>query len=294
MNKQVIAMGFFDGVHLGHQAVIKKAAELAKERNLELSVLTYDPHPSIVFSNNTDFKYLSLKEEKEEMLEHLEVKNLFYLKLEKNFSLIDGQSFVDNVLLKLNPAIVIAGFNHYYGVPKSESNMQNLPKFAKETFEVITVNEFQNQNQKVSSTEIRELIKLNKIDNANKLLGFNYFVQGEVIHGNARGRTLDFPTINVQVAKNKLIPNEGVYVTITEINGKQFKSMTSIGNNPTFSTNDPVTIETNIFDFNKNIYGQKVRIYFIDFLRSQIKFNDVDELIKQLKKDQIITKNFLK
>lgn len=293
-SKSVLAMGFFDGVHKGHQKVIETAKQKAKELNLPLYVLTYDPHPSVLFGEQINYHLLSPNELRDEMLKNLGVDEVFVLNFTSRLAKLKPQEFTDEVIMQFNPKVVVAGFDHTYGSDKAEANMEKLADYAKDRFAVEVVDELANAQAKISSTAIRNALKTNDLKQANELLGYDYITTGIVVRGDARGRLLGYPTANIYNRNQQLLPAEGVYAVQIEIAKKRYAGMASIGRNITFEENRPITVEVNIFDFNDEIYGEKVKVYWQHFLRLEKKFDSVDDLIIQLKKDEQASKELLK
>jgi riboflavin kinase/FMN adenylyltransferase len=291
---QVIVLGFFDGLHLGHQQVINTAKKIAQDNGIPLGLLTYYPHPSLVFGNDSEFQYLTDKKERESEFERLGVDNLYFLEMTQDFSNIDGQTFVDQILMPLNPRTVVAGFDHTYGAPNTTADMQHLTDFSKGRFEVIIVEEQQDNSQKISSTNIRKALSVGDLDTVTTMLGRYYTNRGKVIHGDARGRLLGYPTLNVQVAKDHKIPGNGVYITQVKIEGDDniYQSMTSVGTNPTFEPGRPITVEVHVLNFDQDVYGKVATVTWIKKLRDQEKFDSAESLIEQLRVDETNTWNY--
>ncbi|WDT66736.1 bifunctional riboflavin kinase/FAD synthetase [Companilactobacillus crustorum] len=281
----VLIMGFFDGVHLGHQKVIKTGVNLAKKHNLKSVLLTFDRSPRTVYQHEEDFKYLSTNERKAELLEALGIDYLYFVEFSDSFAKLKPQEFVDQYMINLQAKYVVAGFDYTYG-KKDIANMATLPNYSREQFTTVMVPEQIIDDQKIGSSAIKDFITHGKIEEANKFLGYIYQNQGVVIHGLQRGRTLGYPTANLSVDGNQLIPSIGVYATRIKVGNNWYKAMTSVGYNVTFKENTGVTIETNIFDFDQDIYGQKVQLEWVKYLRGEVKFDDADGLVKQLKLDK--------
>ena len=281
----VLIMGFFDGVHLGHQKVIKTGVRLAKEHNLKSVLLTFDRSPRTVYQHETNFKYLSTRSRKAQLVEGLGVDYLYFVKFTPDFAHLKPQEFVDQYMIDLKAKYVVAGFDYTYG-KKDVANMANLPNYSKGNFETVMVPEQLINDQKIGSSAIKEFITSDKISEANKFLGYNYQNRGKVIHGLQRGRTLGYPTANIAVDGDQLIPSIGVYATKIKVAGVWYNSMTSVGYNVTFKENTGITIESNIFDFNQDIYGQPVVIEWVKYLRGEVKFDGAEGLIKQLELDK--------
>ncbi len=291
--RQVVAMGFFDGVHLGHQAVIKRAKAEADALGVPLAVLTYDPHPSVAFKALTEpLKYLTVVKQKAQLLETLGVSEMYKMQFTSQLAGLSPQVFVDEVLMQLNPVAVVAGFDHLYGSDKNQANMANLAIYAKARFDVITVPEFDDLGLKIGSSKIRSALCVGDMQTVNRQLGRIYHTTGIVVHGEARGRELGFPTANVLTPELEWLPGIGIYAVKISIAGQWHIGMASIGRNVTFGDNRPITVEINILDFNQAIYGEDVTVAWHHHLRGEVKFNQVDDLITQLEKDKVATRTY--
>lgn len=290
-SKIVLALGFFDGVHLGHQHLISVAREIANQKSLPLVVLTFDKHPSEVYAKNHNFIYIDSLKEKANKMAKLNVDYLAVLEFTKSFSQISGQDFVDNVIVKLQADTVVAGFDYTYG-PKDKANMSHLPEFAKGRFEIVKVAKQTFDGKKIGSTEIRKAITDGKMELAYDLLGHHYVMSGTVGHGKRNGHKLGFPTANLVWNDKKAIPKVGVYATKTKVNGKWYTSMTSVGYNVTIGQERKIYIESNIFDFDEDIYDQPIEIKWYKYTRGEIKFDSLDALKEQLNKDQQEIKSY--
>lgn len=282
--KIVLALGFFDGLHRGHQALIKHAKEIADQKGLPLGVMTFNHHPKEIYQNDKTFVYLNTLKEKEAKLTQLNVDYLFVTNFDKKFSKLKPQEFIDDVLIKLNIDTAVVGFDYTYG-PKDIANIDNLPKFVKGRFDIVVEPKHMKADEKVGSTTIRHAIEVGKIELANDLLGEPYTTSGVIVKGYRRGHQIGFPTANLQVEGNKVIPAEGVYATRTLIDDKWYDSMTSVGYNDTFE-NKELTIETHLFGFDEEAYGKPMTIAWYKYMRGNIKFSGIPELSAQLKKDQ--------
>lgn len=291
----VLAMGFFDGVHRGHQKVIRTAKELANERHQPLAVLTYDKLPAIVFKMmEQPVRYLTPLKTKISLFQQLGVDIAYVMNFTSDVAELAPQEFVDQVLTALNPSMVVAGFDHTYG-PADIANMALLPTYVNGRFDIYTVNKLSEGavDEKVSSTNIRKLVDEGQIGQANQLLGYEYTTTGIIVHGFARGRTFGFPTANVHWYENERIPAVGVYAVRMKVQGRWVDGMASVGFNETFGQNKRMTIEINLFNFNHHIYGEHVTVQWVQRLRDEVKFSSVQELINQLKKDQTTSEQIL-
>jgi len=289
----VLAMGFFDGVHRGHQAVINRARTIADERGLALAVLTYDHHPALVYQKLTPERnrYLTVNARKMALFEQLGVDIVYQVNFASQFAAQTPQEFVDHYLIGLHAAVVVAGYDHTYG-PKDVATMDKLPKYAQNRFEIVVVGEKELQSKKIGSSRIRHNLDQGDLKTVNDLLGYRYQTTGTVMHGEARGRTLGFPTANVSHDAQYWLPGIGVYVTRVKVNGKWYQAMTSIGRNVTFGEGRPVTVEAYLLDFKQAIYGEIVTVEWDYRLRGEIKFDSVAGLIQQLNQDAKDTKAY--
>lgn len=230
---------------------------------------------------------------KAELVEQLGVDELYFVEFSTDFASLKPQEFVDQYMIALKAKYVVAGFDYTYG-KKDIANMQTLSQYARDQFQTVTVPEQIINDQKIGSSAIKEFILHDQIATANQFLGYNYQNQGIVVHGLQRGRTLGYPTANLAVDNCQLIPSIGVYATRLKVNGVWHNSMTSVGYNVTFKENTGVTIETNIFDFDEDIYDQPVELEWVDYLRGEVKFDGAQGLIKQLELDKTNALKILK
>lgn len=291
----VLALGFFDGVHRGHQEVIKRAIEKGKSLGVKVAVMTFDRHPKIIFQNidGEKFKYLTMLDEKLEHFKNLGVDIAYVVKFDENLAYLSPQDFIDKYVVGLHAICVVAGQDYTYG-KHDIANMDTISDFAKGRFEIITVDHLQRNNQKISSTQIRKDLDSGNVEAANLLLGYQYENHGTVEHGFKRGRKIGFPTLNVSIPKNERILGEGVYAVKVKIDkdNSWYEGMASIGHNETFSDDLEKTVEINLFNFDKSVYGEKVIVKWYKFLREMVKFDSVEELIDQLNKDKRDTEVF--
>lgn len=289
----VLALGFFDGVHRGHKEVISTAKNIAEENNMKLAVMTFNHHPAVVFQkvDHKKMKYITTIEQKEERMSALGVDYLYVIEFTSSFAGLSPQDFVDEYMVGLHAKFVVAGFDYTYG-KKDVANMTVLPEYAKGRFEVVEVKKLSDNEEKVSSTAIRECMKIGDMEAANKLLGYAYETTGTVVHGDKRGRLLGFPTANIKVPSYSLLPTGGVYVVKIKVADTWYMGMAQIGYNITFESNRPMTIEVNILDFTDDIYGEQVSVEWLHFLRGEKKFENVEGLISQLKQDELDTRKY--
>ncbi|WP_404409244.1 bifunctional riboflavin kinase/FAD synthetase [Jeotgalibacillus malaysiensis] len=283
-----IALGFFDGVHLGHQKVIGAALDYARENGVKSAVMTFDPHPSVVLSaKKSNVQYLSTLEQKIKKIEALGIDYVLVVRFTSAFASLEPQEFVDQYLIGLNAVHITAGFDYSYG-KFGRGKMETLPFHARGKFTSTTVEKQTDDNEKISSTRIRELLSAGNTNKAAALLGSSYETEGLVVHGEKRGRKIGFPTANIETLNNLLIPSPGVYAVKLKVNDIWHDGICNVGYKPTF--NDPdhaqLSVEVHLFEFDESIYGENVLVQWLDRIRSEKKFNGVDELIAQIEKDK--------
>lgn len=291
----VLVLGFFDGIHKGHQAVIQKGKQIAESRGLKLAVMTFNQHPSIVFKKiqPDNMKYLTSLEQKEQLMAEQGVDILYIVEFTSAFAHLAPQDFVDQYIVGLHAKVAVSGFDYTYG-PKDIADVAHLPEYARERFDIITVSKKELDGYKISSTRIRELMEAGAMDEVAELLGYIYEIDGTVVHGDARGRLLGFPTANIKVKSTVRLPKEGVYAVELRIGDTWHVGMGSIGHNDTFGAGRDLTVEVYILDFHEDIYGEQVSVRWNHFLRDQVAFDGAEGLIKQLKQDEQDTADYFK
>lgn len=293
-NATIVTIGTFDGVHIGHQKIIKRLVDIAHKKHLNSVVLTFFPHPRMVLQNNNDIKLLNTIEERETILSDLGLDYLVVKTFTKEFANLSAEEFVKNILVdKLNAKHIIIGYDHRFGKGRS-ANIDDLKSFGKQyDFEVEEISVQDIEDVSVSSTKIRNALNDGDILTANTYLGYGFYITGKVVKGKGLGRKIGFPTANIEIAEDyKLIPKNGVYVIKTSIENKLVYGMMNIGMNPTVNGTKK-TIEAHFFNFNNDIYNQTLKIEFVARLRDEQKFESVELLKKQLKLDEKNAKVFI-
>ncbi|WEV44372.1 riboflavin biosynthesis protein RibF [Lactobacillus sp. ESL0684] len=288
--KIVLALGFFDGVHRGHQQLIKTAKQAAAAQDLPLAVMTFDRHPKEVYQH-ASVTYIDNLAEKAYKMAHLGVDYLLVIHFNAGFSNLSAQEFVDQIIVKLQATTVVAGFDYTYG-PKKIANMANFPKYAKGRFKIIEIPKQSYDGEKIGSTEIKKAITSGQMELVTKLLGWHYIMSGVVGHGLRNGHKLGYPTVNLVWQDSKVIPKVGVYATKTKVAGKWYDSMTSVGYNVTINDSKQIFIESNLFNFDQEIYGQEIVIKWYKYTRGEIKFADLAGLKKQMAQDEVQIKTY--
>jgi riboflavin kinase / FMN adenylyltransferase len=292
----VITIGNFDGVHLGHQALFHEVIEKADAINGTSIVMTFEPHPVRVLKQNGHLSLITVYEQKIELIENSGVDVLICVPFTKEFAAISAKNFVQDVLFKsIGMKAIVVGKDYTFGRNR-EGDIDLLKTYAKDLgFEVIVADWIQTSKNwpgRISSTRTRELVMAGKVDEAQKLLGRYYQISGKVTSGRNRGgRLLGFPTANV-LLQNELCPKNGIYAVMVECSGKIYQGVANIGFSPTFDDHI-FSVEVHILDFNKNIYGQKIRINFVQRIRGEKKFSSIPELSDQIKKDIVRARNIL-
>jgi riboflavin kinase / FMN adenylyltransferase len=293
----VISIGTFDGVHGAHRQILNRVIELAKKSNARSFIVTFHPHPQEVLKNKTpDIKLLSTTDEKIKLFEKIGIDNVLIITFTMEFSKTNAKDFYkDLIYSKVGISDLVVGFDHVFGRNR-EGDFSTLQELGKElNFKVHKVEEIDIDNIKVSSTKIRHLLAEGDIELANSLLGHEYGLEGVVVQGDKSGRTLGYPTANLEaVSVNKQIPADGVYCVRVEAGGEQFFGMMNIGYRPTLTEGINKIMEVNIFDFSRNLYGKKIYVNFLKRLRSEIKFNSKEELLIRLHQDKEESLNYLK
>ena len=284
----IITIGTFDGVHLGHQKILKKLNIEAENNGLESSVLTFFPHPRTVLNPNSSLKLINTIEERISLFKKSKIDNLIVHPFTKEFSELDSEDYVKNILVdQLKAKIVLIGYDHKFGKNRT-ADINNLKEYGiKYNFEVIEIKAEEINDIAISSTKIRNSIEEGDIQLTNSYLGYEFSFFGKVVKGNSIGKTLGFPTANIKIGSDlKLIPKNGVYLISTIINQKIIFGMMNIGIKPTTNENTK-SIEVNLFDFNQDLYDTNITIYIKQFLREEIKFDSLNELKLQIEKDKI-------
>lgn len=284
----VITVGSFDGVHLGHRAVINQLNALAESVQGESVIFTFSPHPVKVLAPERDFVLLTTIEEKIELFRDAGINHLVLFPFTKEFSTLSYQDFVSQVLIdQLHLHTLLVGYDHTMGRNK-EGDFEHLKKLGKKlNFNVVQQTKITLSDTQLSSTTIRNLLTSGKLLEASKLLGYPYLLSGTVVHGQQLGNKLGFPTANILPPDNKFIPGNGVYAITINYEGTFYKGMMNIGVRPTIDdTASTPVIEAHLFDFSGDLYGKYIRIHIVRKLRDEYKFESVDALRAQLKKDK--------
>ena len=283
-----VTIGTFDGLHLGHQSILNVLKKIANEKNLESTVVSFDPHPRTVVSNNHDVKILTMVDEKEEILKSLKIDNYYLINFTEDFSHQTSEEFVKNFIVdRFDAKHVVVGHDHRFGRDRvgdstALSDLGNQYGFGVTSVDAVKVND-----EIVSSSKIRSSLLEGDVEKANSFLGRSYSMRGEVVIGAQRGRILGFPTANLQLGNpDKLVPQNGVYAVGCELNDENLFGVMNIGFRPTFTDKKELVPEVHLFNFNRDIYGEILKVKFMKRIRAEKKFESKEELINQIEADK--------
>lgn len=289
----VATIGSFDGIHLGHQELIKETVKISIRKKLKSAVITFDPHP-LTITNKTKHLNISTISDKFNMIEKFNIDFLIIIKFDEIFSKISKNDFVNKYLLNINVKDVVVGSDFKFGY-KGEGKAFEISTLSNNLITTKIIKIIKVDNEKIGSSKIIKLLNEGNIEQVNNLLGYNYSFSGYVIKGKQIGRTIGFPTANINNDDVKKMLKTGVYGVNVYYNDNVYLGMMNIGHNPTCNFTNDLSIEINLFDVNKDLYNQTLKIEVFCFIRDELKFNNVDELIAQLEKDKknIINKNLI-
>ena len=283
----VLVLGYFDGLHKGHQALFAEARKIASDKNLKIAVLTFTESPKLTFVRYQPSLMLHLTslEDRLQQLENLGVDYLYLIDFTSQFARNTAKQFVEKYISRLKAKAVVAGFDYHFGSDRYSA--EDLEKLF--DGQIIVVPSVNLNGSKISSTRIRETILAGNVAESNQLLGYSLSTCGIVVHGNARGRTIGYPTANLAPLDRVILPADGVYVVDVEHDGQIYRGMASVGKNVTFE-GDELRFEVNFLDFSQDIYGDTIRIFWLEKIRDMVKFDNVAELVKQLQVDEKIAR----
>ncbi|WP_040286822.1 bifunctional riboflavin kinase/FAD synthetase [Sporosarcina koreensis] len=290
-----LAIGFFDGLHSGHQAVIGEAVRKAKNDGLQPAVMTFDPHPSHLFSKGPEkIGYITPLREKQRLLAEMGIDTLFIVTFDSTLAGLTPEQFVEVILKKLNVRHVTAGFDFTFG-RQGKGTMADMQELGRGFFTATTVGEVADSEEKVSSTRIRKLLADGEVAETARLLGRPFRSVGTVTGGDKRGRLLGFPTANIIPEDDLIVPKNGVYAVRFTVDGTGYNGVCNIGVKPTFDKPEQArkTIEVNVFDFDGDLYGREAAVDWIRFIRAERKFDSIDELKQQISSDKETAKKIL-
>ncbi len=292
--KTIVTLGTFDGMHIGHQAILNKLKLQKKIYGYETLVLTFFPHPRMVLKTDHQISLLNTINERVKLIDHFGIDHLVVQEFTQDFANLSAEEFVKTILVdQFNIGKIIIGYDHRFGKNRS-ADIHDLIEFGKKYhFDVEQISAEELNDVSVSSTKIRNALNVGNVALAKTYLGYPYMVSGTVVSGKQLGRTIGYPTANIQVAEDyKLIPAIGVYVVGVTVKGKDYYGMFSVGTNPTVGGTEK-TVEVYIFDFNDTIYDEEITVRFLTKIRDEEHFGSLDLLIEALKNDEVFSRNFL-
>ena len=282
----VVALGNFDGIHKGHKSLIETAVKKSREKNVKSAVFTFQEHPRNVIAGKTVVRNIVYPDVKMELIRELGVDYVFSIPFDDYMMHQSPEAFVKEVMLGRFQAVgAVCGSNFTYGYKAGGNSETLIDAGRKYGFDVMVMSMVRDQHDIVSSTLIRQCIEAGDMERAGELLGRCYSIRGTIVRGNQLGRTIGFPTCNISVDETMVTPPNGVYFTTCLLDGKRYSGVTNVGNKPTVG-NYGKNIEMNVFDFNQDVYGHTIEIFFLKKHRDEVKFNGLDELGKQLDKDR--------
>jgi len=291
----VVTSGTFDGVHLGHQKILARIRDIADQMHGETVLITFWPHPRLVLHpEEHNLRLLTTFEEKAKHLEKGGIDHLVTIPFTKEFSQLSGEEFIQKILIdKIHTKKLVIGYDHRFGKNREGSFEHLKANIDRYGFELEEISREDVDNVGISSTKIRRALLAGHVAEANEFLGRPYELNGIVIKGQQIGRSIDFPTANIHVPSNyKLIPSDGAYAVLIDVEGKTHKGMLNIGNRPTVDGIEK-TVEVHLFDFDDNLYDKQITVYFKDFLRAERKFANLEELKAQLERDKLKARQIL-
>lgn len=278
-----VALGFFDGMHLGHLKLVEKVISICNKTGLKKGLLTFDVQPKAYLSNQ-HFKQLMSLEDKIDFMKKYDFDYLFVLSFSNKLASMEPDKFIDEYLIKTKIKHVVCGFDFHFG-NQGKGDCNFLIKYKENNYEVSVIDKLEYEHHKISSSFLREILSQGEVELATKLLNRPYQVSGLIIHGRKNGHKIGFPTINVD-ANNYVLPKGGVYASKVIIDGKEYLGMANLGYNPTFTALKQISLEVNIFDFDQDVYGKMAKVIFLKRIRKEQKFPSIDDLIEQLKADK--------
>jgi len=294
LSNSIVTIGTFDGVHLGHQKIIRRLVEIKHKQGGEIVLFTFDPHPrKVLFPDQKDLKLITTTREKCDLFKKLGVDHVLVYPFNKEFAQMQASNYISDVIVAgLKTKHLVIGYDHRFGANR-EGSIHTLKQFAQiyqYELEEIPAEEINQLN--ISSTRIRKAVDEGDVQIANEFLGYRFFITGKVVKGKQLGRTIGYPTANLWIEdSDKLLPKLGVYAVNVTVGNQTHRGMLNIGMNPTTDVEKSIKVEVHIFEFNQDIYGEQLKVEFVKRIRSEQKFSNLDELKRALANDQIACKN---
>ena len=290
-NPMCACIGYFDGMHKGHQALIQKTIEMAKRKRCESALITFDPDPWVTIKHVKDVKHITTMRERLNRAVEYGIQNIIILDFSSDFAKLSPEDFVQQILSKISLKGLICGFDFHYGF-MGKGSAETLQQT--EGLEVEVVQPIEDEQGKISSTRITQCIEDGKMEDAAEMLGYFFHISGIVVHGRHQGNAIGFPTANIHYDPEYILPKSGVYAGFVIIQNKKFGAMINLGHNPTFNYRNDLSLEAHMIDFDQDIYGKLISVEFIRFIRDEKRFSSKGNLIMQLEQDIISTKKILK
>lgn len=291
-DKLAACIGYFDGFHLGHQSLFNKTLTIAKQKSIKSAIISFDPDPWVVLHGVPNSNHLTTIEDRKDLAEKLGFDVWISIEFDKKMAELDPAEFI-NKLKSIHIQELVCGFDFKFGT-KGSGNIDTLLNAQNQDFNVHIISEYKVDNEKVSSTRIKIALKNGDMNLVKQLLGRYYQLNGMVVGGKQIGRKIGYPTANLQVDSEYVLPKMGVYAGYVTIDNLRYQAMISIGLNPTVKDDRVVSIEAHIFDFDRDIYSKDVSFVYVQYLRPELKFNSLNGLIAQLKEDEKECRKILK
>lgn len=276
-------IGYFDGMHTGHQALVKKTVELAEQYGCESALITFDPDPWVTIKGEQDVHHITTMPQRINLAMQSGIRNIYILNFTKEMSRLSPHEFVERVLVPCRIQALVCGFDFHYGF-KGQGSGETLKEEG--LFDVFIVDAVSDSGEKISSTRISALIEAGEVDEAQRLMGHPFEIEGKVIHGRHIGESLGFPTANIEVDPEYIHPKTGVYACRALIRGKPYMAMVNLGHNPTLNYTPLLSLEAHILDYEGDLYGQRMIIQFVKYIRPETNFKNKNNLIMQLELDR--------
>lgn len=292
----VAAIGQFDGLHLAHMALFKKTLEIAENKNISSCIITFDPHPDFVIKKGLDETYITPLLDKFNEIAKFAIDYMIVIHFDTEVQNTSKEDFIKKYLERILVTDVVVGFDFTFG-KFGAGKAQDIEVLSNNTIKTTIINEIKYHDRKIGSTEVRNLLSLGKVEEVIDLLGRPYHIKGEVISGKKIGRTLNIPTANLLIDLNYVKVKSAVYAVVVKHNQKKYCGIANIGHNPSFNFTNKLSVEVHILDFDQDIYGCVIDVWFISLLREEMKFATTNDFIEQINKDKFIaiakTKPFL-
>lgn len=275
-------IGYFDGMHLGHQKLIAETVRMAESYGCESALITFDPDPWVTIRGIRDVRHITTMRQRMNMAVSMGIGNIVVLKFTEEMSRLSPEEFIERILGQLNLRGIVCGFDFHYGY-QGKGDCNSLKEEA--PCEVMIIDAVEDEYGKISSTRISEMIVRGNMTEVNRMLGYQYQIEGVVVEGNHKGTSIGFPTANIHYSNEYLLPKTGVYACYAEVNGKRWRAMVNIGHNPTFNYSERCSLEAHLIGCHENLYGKLIRLDFVRYVRAEKKFKNAYNLGLQLEQD---------